>query len=90
MQPKKEFALVDYEICNPGNSNSYEGICAAMMACLHKVIKQIDGAFEPPIVFQDMCMGCWDCVEACQLDAVQMKHINSEPYKSKEIVSTRR
>jgi len=76
MQPKKQFALVDYEICNPKKCNPAEGSCAAVQACTHKVIKQIDGVFEPPIVFQDMCMGCWDCIEACQLDAIQIKYIS--------------
>ncbi|HBF43344.1 MAG TPA: hypothetical protein DDW42_06885 [Desulfobacteraceae bacterium] len=76
MQSKKSFALVNYKICNPIKCDPEEGICAAVPACSHKVIKQIDGVFEPPIVFQDMCMGCWDCVEACQLDAIQMKHIS--------------
>jgi len=76
MQPKKEFALVDYEICDPGKCDHNEGICTSVKACSHKVIIQIDGVFEPPIVFQDMCMGCGDCIEACPLDAVQMKHIN--------------
>jgi translation initiation factor RLI1 len=76
VQPKKEFALVNYDICNPYTCNPDEGVCAAVKACTHKVIKQIDGVFEPPIVFQDLCMGCWDCIEACPLDAVQMKHIN--------------
>ncbi|WP_139796457.1 4Fe-4S binding protein [Desulfacinum hydrothermale] len=76
MQSKKSFALVDYNICNPAKCSPDEGICAAVKACIHKVIKQIDGPFEQPIVFQDMCQGCWDCVEACQLDAIEMKHIN--------------
>ncbi|OPX37121.1 MAG: hypothetical protein B1H12_05590 [Desulfobacteraceae bacterium 4484_190.2] len=76
MQSKKSFALVDYEICIPNKCNHDEGICAAVSVCSHKVIKQIDGVFEPPIVFQDMCMGCWDCIEACQLDAIQMKHVS--------------
>ena len=76
MQPKKEFALVDYELCHPDKCNPEEGICAAAKACSHKVIKQIDGAFEPPMVFQDMCMGCWDCVEDCPFDAVQRKHVH--------------
>ena len=76
MQSKKSFALVDYEICNPKECNPGEGVCAAVQACSHKVIKQIDGVFEPPMVFQDMCMGCWDCIEACPLDAIQIKHIN--------------
>ena len=43
--------------------------------CETVVIKQIDGVFEQPIVFQDLCMGCWDCIEACPLNAVQMNHV---------------
>ena len=76
MQPKKQFALVDYEICDPNACDSGKGVCAAAMACSHKVMKQIDGFHEPPIVFQDLCMGCWDCIEACPLDAVEMRQIH--------------
>ena len=75
MQPKKEFALVDYETCKPDDCSPGDGICAAVEACTHKVIKQLDGVFEPPMVFQDMCMGCWDCIEACPLAAVSIKHV---------------
>jgi len=75
MQSKKSFALVDYAICDPKKCNPAEGICVAASSCSHKVIKQIDGVFEPPMVFQDMCMGCWDCIEACPLEAIQIKHI---------------
>jgi len=75
MQSKKSFALINYEICNPRKCNPDEGFCAAVPACSHKVLKQIDGVFESPMVFYDLCMGCWDCVEACPLDAVQQKHI---------------
>ncbi len=73
MQAKKVFALVDYEKCNPDKCN--EGVCVAAKACTHKVMKQIDGRHTPPVVFQDMCLGCWDCIEACPLDAVHRKHI---------------
>jgi len=75
MQPKKSFAWVNYEICSPKACNPREGKCTAVPACTHKVIKQIDGIFEQPMVFQDMCLGCWDCVEACPLHAVQAKHV---------------
>ncbi|MFP3912535.1 MAG: 4Fe-4S binding protein [Desulfobacteraceae bacterium] len=27
------------------------------------------------MVFQDLCMGCWDCMEACPLDAIQRRHV---------------
>ena len=76
MQSKKSFAWVDYEKCDPEKCDPDKGRCAAVEACSHKVIKQIDGAFESPAVFQDMCMGCWDCIEACPLDAVQRKEIS--------------
>ena len=75
MQPKKSFALVDYGICNPNKCNPDEGICPAVAACSHKVIKQLDGVFQQPMIFTDMCMGCWDCIEACPLDAIKIKNI---------------
>lgn len=68
--------MVDYDTCSPGRCDPEKGGCAAASACSHKVLKQIDGAFEPPMVFQDLCMGCWDCIEACPLDAIEMKHIS--------------
>ncbi|MCF8120711.1 MAG: 4Fe-4S binding protein [Deltaproteobacteria bacterium] len=67
--------MVDYAICTPQKCDPDQGICAAVSACTHKVIKQIDGFFEPPMLFQDLCMGCWDCMEACPLDAIQRKHV---------------
>jgi translation initiation factor RLI1 len=75
MQPKKTFAVVDYEKCDPRECDPDKGTCASASACTHKVIKQIDGVFESPMIFQDMCMGCWDCVEACPLDAVGVRHV---------------
>jgi len=76
MQPKKSFALIKYDICDPKICDPEEGRCVCVPACTHKVIKQLDGAFEHPMVFQDMCMGCWDCIEACPLDAVFVKNIS--------------
>ena len=55
MQPKKSFAVINYDICNPKSCNPDEGKCLAAQACSHKVIKQIDGIFEEPMIFQDMC-----------------------------------
>ena len=76
LQGKKSFAMVDYETCNPEKCDPENGICAAANACTYKVMKQIDGAFESPLVFQDMCMGCWDCIEVCPLGAVSVKEIS--------------
>ena len=75
LQSKKSFAMVDYDKCNPSQCNPETGKCPAVSACTHKVLTQIDGAFEPPVVFQDMCMGCWDCIETCPLEAIDRKHL---------------
>ncbi len=71
---EKTVSLVDYKICSPNECNPDEGICAAVKACSKGVMEQIDGTFEAPIADQDMCLGCGDCVEACPLDAIHMKH----------------
>jgi translation initiation factor RLI1 len=76
VQSKKSFATVNYDICNPNTCDPAEGRCAAAAACTHKVMKQIDGLFEQPMIFQDMCMGCWDCIEACPLKAVYTIHVS--------------
>jgi len=76
IQAKKIFAMVDYDKCNPRECNPDKGVCPAVAVCTHKVIKQIDGPFEPPIIFHDLCMGCWDCIEACPLDAIHMKEVS--------------
>ncbi len=76
LQPKKSFAMVDYDKCRPNQCNPEKGVCAAVSACTHKVIKQLDGDFQPPVVFQDICMACWDCIEACPLDSIYMMHVS--------------
>ena len=77
LQSKKTFAAIDYQRCDIKTCAPDQGLCPALPACAHKVIKQLDGAFESPIIFQDMCMGCWDCIEACPLDAIGMKRIGA-------------
>jgi len=71
---KKSGVLVNYKICSPKVCNPDKGICAAVEACSKAVLEQIDGAFEVPIVDQDMCLGCGDCVGACPLAAIQIKY----------------
>ncbi len=70
MQPKKTFSIIDYQKCNPKECDPETGKCLAAKVCTHKVIQQIDGAFEQPALFHELCMGCWDCIEACPLDAI--------------------
>ncbi|MFP4213970.1 MAG: 4Fe-4S binding protein [Desulfohalobiaceae bacterium] len=76
LQAKKAFAVVDYTRCDPEQCDPEHGICAAAQSCPYKVMKQIDGTFEPPMVFQDMCMGCWECIETCPLGAVSIKEVS--------------
>ena len=76
IQAKKTFAAVDYQICDPAECDPDKGICPAVAACEHKVLKQIDGAFEAPMVFHDLCMGCWDCLEACPRNAIYIKQVS--------------
>ncbi len=71
---KKSIALVDYKICSPNKCTPDEGIYAAIEACSKAVLEQIDGAFEPPIVDQDMPLGCGNYVEACPLDVIQIEY----------------
>lgn len=75
IQPKESFAVIHYDLCDPGACDPDQGRCLAAYACSHKVIKQIDGLFEQPMIFQDICMGCWDCIEACPLKAVYPKYV---------------
>jgi ATP-binding cassette subfamily E protein 1 len=77
LQSKKSFAAIDYQRCDVKTCSPGKGLCPAVPACAHKVIKQLDGVFESPIIFQDMCMGCWDCIDACPLDAIGMTHIGT-------------
>ena len=77
MQSKKTFAAIDYQQCRPKTCDPEAGLCRAAPACDHKVIKQLDGPFESPMVFQDLCMGCWDCIEACPLDAIEVKNVGT-------------
>ena len=70
---KSSVALIDLGICRPEECNPGQGVCAAVSACSRKVIVQIDGPFEVPMLFQDTCMGCGDCIEACPLGAIS-KH----------------
>jgi ATP-binding cassette subfamily E protein 1 len=76
LQSKKSFAMVDYEECRPAECSPAARVCAAAAACTHKVIKQIDGVFEPPMIFQDRCLACWDCIAACPLDAIVIKQVS--------------
>ncbi len=64
-----KMALVQFDKCDP--SKCKDGVCAAMQACKHKLIKQ-EKAAEIPMFSPGSCTGCGDCVRACLQKAVQV------------------
>lgn len=61
--------MIDYSKCRPQLCDS--GICAAAMACPHKLLEQED-LYEAPMPHPAVCQGCEKCVVACPLRAVQL------------------
>jgi len=66
----KPLATVIFDRCRPAECSA-DGRCPARSACEKRVLKQ-DAPGEPPYVFA-MCVGCGDCVEACPLDAIELR-----------------
>lgn len=66
--PKKT-ALVNYNKCRPQQCDS--GICKAVLACPHKLLKQ-EAPFETPMPDPSICRGCGTCALACPLKAIEM------------------
>ena len=67
-----KMALLNYNNCHPEKCEN--GICAAALACPHRLFKQ-DDAYEIPMPDPSVCRGCADCVRACPLKAVQITTI---------------
>lgn len=63
------FARIDYEKCHPEKCDS--GVCAAVLACSLKLIKQ-EASYETPMIDASACLLCGDCVRACPLRAISM------------------
>jgi translation initiation factor RLI1 len=62
-------ALVQFDDCRPACCR--DGVCQAMLACKHKLIKQEKPA-EIPLFSPSSCQGCGDCVRACPRQAVKI------------------
>jgi translation initiation factor RLI1 len=64
-----KMALVQFDKCDPCQCK--DGVCSALLACKHKLIKQ-EKAGEIPLFSPGSCTGCGDCVRACPRKAVQI------------------
>ena len=67
-----KMALVNYHQCHPDKCDS--GICSAVLACSHKLLKQ-EVSYEIPMVESSICQGCGDCVRVCPLRAIEIVKI---------------
>ena len=65
----KKVALVDFEKCRPDRCD--KGICAAVQACTHKLVKQ-EAPDDMPMFHPSTCKGCGECVRACPLKAIEI------------------
>jgi translation initiation factor RLI1 len=65
----KPIAVVNYQACQPEKCD--KGICAAVLACPNKVLKQ-EAPYEMPDPNPTMCVGCGKCAQACALKAIRM------------------
>lgn len=66
LMPRKTL-VVDYNKCRPEHCDN--GICAATLACPHKLLKQ-EAPFEIPMPSPFTCKDCARCVLACPLRAI--------------------
>ena len=64
-----KMSLVNYNKCHPEKCDG--GICAAALACTHKLLKQ-EAPYQIPMPDPSICQGCGDCVRACPLKAIEI------------------
>jgi len=64
-----KLALLTFSKCHPEKCD--KGICAAALACPHKLIKQ-ESPNETPMFHPSTCRGCGDCARACPAKAIQI------------------
>jgi len=67
-----KMALLHYDKCHPESCDS--GICAAALACPHKLLKQ-EKAYQIPMPDPSLCQGCGDCVRACPGKAIEIARV---------------
>jgi Fe-S-cluster-containing hydrogenase component 2 len=69
MPEEKVKVAIDYKRCDPGRCE--KGICAALLACPTKLIKQME-PYDYPYPVAGFCQECGKCLEACLFKAVSM------------------
>jgi len=67
-EPKVKITI-DYKKCDPKRCD--QGVCAALVACPTKLIKQIERC-DYPYPVAGFCQECGKCSEACLLKAISM------------------
>jgi ferredoxin len=69
MSDPKVKITIDYNKCNPKRCG--QGVCAALLECPIKLIKQIE-PYDYPYPVAGFCQECGKCTEACLLEAISM------------------
>ncbi len=67
-EPKVKIAI-DYKRCDPNRCD--KGICAAVLACPVKLIKQLE-PHDCPYPVAGFCQECGKCSDACLKKAISM------------------
>ena len=65
----KQMVAVNYNKCRPQSCDS--GICAAALACPHRLLIQ-EEAYQIPLPAPSACPDCARCVLACPLKAIEL------------------
>ena len=65
-EPKIKIAI-DYKRCDPKRCD--QGICAVLLECPSKLVKQIE-PYGCPYPVAGFCQECGNCSEACLLKAI--------------------
>jgi len=65
----RKTALVDYNLCRPGECPG--GECVAANNCPAKLLRQ-EERFAVPMPEPYSCRACGDCVRACPLHAIRL------------------
>lgn len=67
-----KMAFVIFDKCEPEKCAG--GVCVAAQACERKILRQED-PYEPPMAHSSLCRACRDCVEACPLNAIEVRNV---------------